>query len=247
MPLTSLEDNLEIEEEASHILHFWSPFNVKTDENYQFVPDSFLFKITSNLLFSFAYFVLVIFNKVVFHFQITGKEKLKQIPGAKITISNHIHPMDCSMIGIANFPNKTYFPTLESNFGIPLVRHLIKLLNAIPIPENISSKAKFIEVMNTLLKQGKTIHFYPEGSLWPYYERIRHFKDGAFKFAFQNNVPIVPMVYHFKENSGIWKYFKKKPAICLTILDPVYPDLTLEKNKAIQDLKQRAYEKMQSI
>lgn len=147
--------------------------------------------------------------------------------------------------GISNFPDVTYYPTLESNFGIPVVRHLIKLLDAIPIPESIHAKTAFFQAINTLLQNGKTVHFYPEGSLWPYYEKIRHFKDGAFRFAVQNNVPIVPMVYTFRKNTGILKYIKKKPSITLTILEPVYP----HKNNtdAIQKLKQDVHNSMENI
>lgn len=237
-------DNLEMEDESSHIMHLWSPFKLNLDEDYDFVPNHPLFKILSTLLYYFAYYVLIVFNKLFFNFKIDGKENIEKIKTGKITISNHVHPMDCTMTAIANFPNPVFFPTLKSNFGIPVVRHIIKLLNAIPIPDSISARQKFIEAIDTLLQNGKTVHFYPEGSLWPYYTKIRHFKDGAFRFAVQNNVPIIPMVYKFEENTGIWKYIKNKPSIKLVILEPIYPNTSLDKNIAIQTLKQEAYEKM---
>lgn len=237
-------DNIEIEDESSHIMHLWSPFKLSIDENYDFTPTHLFFKIPSTLLYYFAYYVLIVFNKIVFNFKIEGKENIEKIKSGKITISNHVHPMDCTMAGISNFPNPVFFPTLKSNFGIPVVRHIIKLLNAIPIPDSISTKQKFIEAINTLLQNGKTVHFYPEGSLWPYYTEIRHFKDGAFKFAVQNNVPIIPMVYKFEQNTGILKYIKNKPSIKLVILGPIYPNISLDKNVAVQTLKQDAYKKM---
>lgn len=149
--------------------------------------------------------------------------------------------------GISNFPNVTYYPTLESNFGIPVVRHLIKLLHALPIPKSVRAKTKFFEAINGLLQDGKTIHFYPEGSLWPYYEKLRHFKDGAFHFAVENNVPIIPMVYMFQESTGILRYIKKKPSITLTILEPIYPDKNTNKAEAIEKLKQETYKNMDNI
>lgn len=151
------------------------------------------------------------------------------------------------MIGIANFPKVTYYPTLESNFGIPIVRHLIKLLHAIPIPKSVSAKIEFNNTINKLLQNRRTIHFYPEGSLWPYYEKIRHFKDGAFRFAVENNLPIIPMVYTFKENTGLLKYIKKKPSITLTILEPVYPNINLDKFEKIKKMKEETYNKMNTV
>ncbi len=140
-----------------------------------------------------------------------------------------------------------YYPTLESNFGIPVVRHLIKLLHALPIPKSIHAKIAFNHTIRKLLQNGKTVHFYPEGSLWPYYEKIRHFKIGAFRFAVENNVPIIPMVYTFRKSTGILKYIKKKPCITLTILAPVYPNPTSDKFEEIQNMKQEVYHKMNSI
>lgn len=244
MLFENIKTNVKIEEEASHILHLWSPFDLDIDEDYDFIPKHPLFKLASNLLYYFASIILVVFNYIFFHFRIEGRENIKKVEGGKITISNHIHPMDCSMVGLANFPDPAFFPTLESNFGIPLVRHIIRLLHALPIPEQISNKYRFINEINLLLESGNTVHFYPEGSLWPYYDKIRHFKDGAFKFAVNNHVPIIPMVYQFKENTGIWKFFKKKPSIKLVILEPIYPDQSIDKNLAIEKLKNEAYLKM---
>lgn len=151
------------------------------------------------------------------------------------------------MIGIANFPKVTYYPTLESNFGIPIVRHLIRLLHAIPIPKSVRAKIEFNNNINELLKSGKIVHFYPEGSLWPYYEKIRHFKDGAFRFAVENNVPVIPMAYTFKQGTGILRYIKKNPTITLTILEPVYPDRNLDKFERIKKMKEETYNKMNNV
>src|SRR5699024_5918851 len=101
------------------------------------VNDNFLFNTFSNLLYIIAYPLLIIINKFFFGFKIEGKENLENIDTGKVTVSNHVHPMDCTMIGLANVPQKTFFTSLETNFKIPVVRRIIKLLNAIPIPQNI--------------------------------------------------------------------------------------------------------------
>ena len=95
-----------------------------------------------------------------------------------------------------------------------------------------------------LLKENKTVHFYPEASLWPYYKKLRKFKNGAFKLAVENNVPIVPMVYKFVKPYGIRKYIKKKPFIELYVLPAIYPDQNLDKKQATEKLKNDVYLKM---
>lgn len=94
----SIIDNLEeIEDEASHVLHFWSPFNTDVTKDYAFVPNNFLFNIFSYALFCFACFVLSIFNRIILGFKIIGKENLKSIKGRK---SNSIQ--SCSSVRLYN-------------------------------------------------------------------------------------------------------------------------------------------------
>lgn len=84
MLLENVTDDFEqIEDESSHVLHFWSPFRTNVTKNYNFIPNGFLFHILSTGLFYFAYAVLSIFNKLVFGFKIVGKENLKSVKGRK--------------------------------------------------------------------------------------------------------------------------------------------------------------------
>lgn len=92
-----IDDLEQIEDESSHILHFWSPFNTNVTKDYNFVPNSFLFNILSYALLSFACFVLSIFNKIAFSFKIIGKENLKSVKGRK---NNSIK--SCSPIRLYN-------------------------------------------------------------------------------------------------------------------------------------------------
>ena len=224
--------NEELEDDTQ-IFHMWEPFNFKIKDNYKYICHNWVFNMISSFLTLVIYPILYVFNKVFLGFKIENKEKLKEIKGGKVTISNHIHPLDCTMNGIINFPNRVYFPTLSSNFKIPVVRHLIRILYAIPIEE-----------INKALKNEKTIHMYPEGALWPYYEKIRKFKNGAFKIAAKAEVPIVPILYVLKEPKGIYKLYKKKKCIHAVILDPIYPNKDIDMWKRAEEMKERAHKIM---
>ena len=237
------ENENEIPED-SHVLHFWQPCKFEITDDFDYVNDNFLFNIFSNLLYIIAYPLLIIINKSFFGFKIEGKENLEDVDTGKVTVSNHVHPMDCTMVGLANAPQKTFFTSLETNFKIPVVRKIIKLLNAIPIPQNIQYTRDFMNSIDELLKDNKTIHFYPEGSLWPYHDKIRHFKNGAFDFAVRNNVPVVPMVFKFNKSKKINNLIKTRTTITLVIQKPIYPNKLLAKKDAIIDLKERVYNSM---
>ena len=252
--IPQIEKNSEIEMESilaedSHVLHLWEPLKFSMDENFEFVHHGFLFSLFSNLLYAIAYPILFVLLKIGFGFKVEGIENYQSVHGGKITVSNHVHVLDCAMVGISTFPKKTFFTSLASNFKIPFVHTLITLLNAIPIPTDTSTKKHFIDSLNHLLQQGKSIHFYPEGSLWPYYDGIRNFKEGAFSLAVTNQVPIIPFVFKFyKPTSGFYKWLKRKPCVRLCILEPVYPsqDVLLTKGEKVQKLKKEVSLKMES-
>ena len=56
--------------------------------------------------------ILFVVDKVFFDYKVVGKENVAKVPGGKITISNHIHYLDCTMNGLINLPDYSYFITL---------------------------------------------------------------------------------------------------------------------------------------
>ena len=189
--------------------------------------------------------ILTIVNKVFLGYKIIGRENLKKVQGGKVTISNHMHYLDCTMNGLMNFPNFVHFVTLESNFKIPVAGFLIKLLKAIPIPTDKSKKKHFYEYVSKLLQDGETVHIYPEGELKVYNQNLLDFKKGAFVFAVENNVPVVPTVFVITKPEGLYKYYKKKPVITHFVLEPIYPDLSIQnKLDRIENMKNKAYRRM---
>ena len=233
------EQDKERNADDRHVLHMWEPLKFEIKDNYKFVITNGLVQFVSNTLFFIIAPILYVFNKIAFGFKIEGKENLQKVKTGRITISNHVHPMDCTMCGLINFPRRIYYPSLKSNFKIPIIRHIIRLLYAIPIPDKQSQKVRFMKEIQGIIQEGETVHIYPEGSLWPYCERIRKFKNGAFRLAVNTNTPIIPILYKFEEPTGIYKLYKNKKCIHAHVLEPLYPNLKLEKANRIEDLKQR--------
>ena len=63
--------------------------------------------------------------------------------------------------------------------------------------------------------------------------------------AVENNVPIVPSVILTREPDGIYKWFKRKPLFTQVVLEPIYPDITIEnKGERIKKMLDEAYKKM---
>ena len=74
-----------------------------------FLKDTFYYLIAVPILF--------LVNKFVLGYKLIGKENIKKVPGAKITISNHVHTIDCSMNGLVSFPQYCYFVNRNNKRG----------------------------------------------------------------------------------------------------------------------------------
>lgn len=86
---------------------------------------------------------------------------------------------------------------------VPLFNLLIRKLN-IPVDRKsrIDSYRAF-SIANEYLKDGGSVFLFPEGTISKAAPHMRPFKNGAFKLAIENQVPIVPI--SFKNN---WKLFQ---------------------------------------
>lgn len=239
----------KLDEENKHIIKNWEPLKFEIDENYEFVPKSKIFNICSNILYYvIAIPILSVITKIIYDLKIEGKENIDKINNGAITVSNHVLILDCAMVGLSLKSKKIYYTTQEGSFKIPFVRKLIKLLRAIPIPSQISNKKLLFEEIDKLLKGGNLVHFYPEASLWPYCTKLRRFKGGAFNFAVRNDVPIVPIVFVFRDPKGIRKIFKRKKDVTLKILEPIkINEKSLTKNEAEELLKQQVFSQMEKV
>ncbi len=238
-------ENLEQNENAN-IIDLWTPCEFKIDTDYEYVPkENSIFSICSDFIYyGIAYPILKVLMKIIYDFKIEGQENIENLEQGAISVSNHVLFLDCAMIGLAFKDKKICYTTQEESFKIPFVRKLIKLLRAIPIPKSIENKKYFIKAIENLLKEKNIVHIYPEASLWPYCQKIRNFKNGAFDMAVRNQAPVVPCVFIFREPTGIRKVFKRKKDVTLKILKPVYSDSDKYIRQQIEELKQEVASEM---
>lgn len=216
---------------------------MKKEKNDDLLHKGIIYKILSSMLYLIAYPILFTLTRIVMDLKIEGRENLKKVGDEYITVANHINMLDCAMIVLSIFPRIPYFLTLQSNLEIPFIKYLVMLFRGLPIPESKSGKEKMVVTVEKLLQNGEIVGIYPEGHLIPYCGNLREFKDGAFNFAVKNQVPIVPILFTYREPKDFRKFLKKKPFITLSILEPEYPNSATNKN-SIKELKSRVYNKM---
>lgn len=230
--------------DEKHVVKMWTPFNIKVDETYKFVPEDKAFIHFSNGFKAVAVRLLKVFNKIVFNLKIEGRENLEPLKGkGYITVCNHVNLMDCGMVATAVGRSDMIFTTIKENFEIPLVRLLVKALGGIPIPRSVKALEKFSEAVGTLLERGHVVHFYPEAVLVPRYNGLRGFRRGAFSYAAKYNAPVVPMIITFSEPEK--KGLQRKPTPTIHILPPVYPNDSLTERERSNKMKKEVFDSME--
>ena len=232
-----------IEDPDVHILGLpKNLIDIKIDKDYKYKITNPITKIFSFILYMVSLLVFPIILSLKYGLIIKGRRNLRNIKSGAVSISNHIHIFDGAIVSQALFPKKLIFHSLETNFRIPVTRHLIRLLGCVPIPESISAKQTYIKATNQSLKEGRFVQIYPEASMWPNYTKIRPFKNGAFHFAVRNNVPIIPLCINFRQPRGIFKYFKDSDSlITVHIGKPLYPNMDLPFKECVEDLLNRSH------
>lgn len=108
--------------EDEHVVLSLGVLPIKINDDYGFIPKNLFIDFITDILIRPIALILYFIAKIFLGFKITGKENLIKNRGV-VTVSNHIHYIDCVLIGLITFPRKTYFPTLEENFKIPFIRH----------------------------------------------------------------------------------------------------------------------------
>ena len=105
-----------------HVVKMWTPYDIKVDETYPYIPKP-SFKKFSIGLKGFAAPILRMIDKIAFSLEIEGEEYARSLDGKGfITVCNHVNVMDCTMLGIAVNRKDIVLTTIKENFEVPVVR-----------------------------------------------------------------------------------------------------------------------------
>lgn len=163
------------------------------DENYVYEHKNFLWNFTASIVKNvlsvpIKYFYL----KLKFKHKYIGKEKLKEYKNTGYFIyANHTQVFaDTFIPSMANYPNKTnYLIVNPENVSMKGTGGLVQMLGAIPIPNKRDGMKNFLKEVQRRIEQKKSITIYPEAHIWPYYTKIRPFKNVSFRYPIELNVP----------------------------------------------------------
>lgn len=218
--------------------------NIDIENNFPFLDKSFKGRIRNFLIYTGIFLLVFPLNKIRYGLKVTGKKNLrknrKHFKNGAITVANHVYRWDYLAVLYAVKFRRMWFPARAANIQ-GSDSNFILGAGGIPIPETLGAARHFNEAFDTLHKKKKWIHIFPESCRWEFYEPIRPFFKGSFKMAYRYKVPVIPMVFSYREPKGIYKLFKvKHPLITLSIGNPIFQDSKeyegLSKNEIIEKM-----------
>lgn len=214
----------------------------RIDENYKYCNDSVFGKFAHLLWYRIIFMPVAFFyNKVVFAHEIKGKNILKDFKGkGYFMYGNHTQAVgDAFMPNFINIPKRNYVVVHPANVSIPVLGRITPALGALPLPDDMRAYKSFMAAIEQRIREKKGIIIYPEAHVWPYYTKIRPFKDDSFYYPVKLCVPAFCFTNTYQK-----RRFSKRPKIVTYVDGPFYPDTSLSPKDSRKELRDRIYRTM---
>lgn len=222
-----------------------APYNTKNSAK---TDGTYVYKHTKNPFWHIAHAVMATLTKFMgwigsgiaygmWRFPRVYKKKFKGI-GPCITTSNHVGYLDAVLTRRAHGMRRLHIVVAPHNCKNNFGGALLRAMAVVPLPVSHRGMKPFGEMLEYLRDKGAGIHFYAEKSMWIRYRKPRPYQDGAFFYADKLGVPIVPMLYCFKEPKGLRKLLGLSKAT-VRVADPVYANAELPTMARRADLAER--------
>ena len=181
--------------------------------------------------------------------------------------SNHTQAFsDTFTPSMAVYPKRNFLIVNPANISLKGTGWLVELLGAIPIPEGIEGYKNFLERIQNRIQKGYSVSIYPEAHIWPYYTKIRQFKDVSFKYPVELKTPVFCItntyqIFHkneaenetpvriddiiFEGESAAKNKNKKEKIQMISYIDgPFFADQTLPAKAAQEKLRNEVFQAM---
>ena len=210
------------------------------DENYKYVHKNPLWNLCSFVLQNILSVpIKILYAKIKFRIKYIGKEKIKSYRNEGYFIyGNHTQPFaDTFIPSIPMYPKRNFLIVNPVNISLKGTGTLVEMLGAMPIPSNKSAMKNFLEAIKQKTNKGYAITIYPEAHIWPYYTKIRPFKDVSFKYPIQLKKPAFCITNTYQS----YGKNNKKIKIVSYIDGPFYPNKELTLKEQQKELRNKIY------
>ena len=198
----------------------------------------------------------LIANKQMIVKEIKGIENFTAVQdGGLIITCNHFNAFDNFAVHHALLPylhkqgrdlykviregNFTNFPGIDGLF----FRHC----NTLPLSSSFATMKLFMEAIKVLLGRGEKILVYAEQAMWWNYRKPRPLTNGAFKFAVEAGVPVLPIFITMEDSDLIDGDGYPIQEYTLNILPAIFADPSKSAKENIEEMKDKNFEAWKKV
>ncbi len=186
-------------------------------------------------------------NKKLIIKDVQGIENLQNIETGAILTCNHFNPYDsfaieevCRRAGQLK-KRKLYKIIREGNYTnfSGLYGFFFRHCDTLPLSSSNETMMEFIKAVDTILQRKDFILIYPEQSMWWNYRKPKPLKNGAFKLASKNNVPIIPIFITMEDSDIMGEDDFPVQQYIIHIEKPIYPNSELSDKENVVQMKEQ--------
>lgn len=193
-------------------------------------------------------------NKLIIK-QINGIENLQKVKTGAMITCNHFNPFDSFTIEKVfrisgqSKSKKLYKVIREGNYTnfSGLYGFFFRNCDTLPLSSNKKTMVAFMKAVDTILKRKDFILIYPEQSMWWNYRKPKPLKDGAFKIATRNNVPVIPIFITMQDSDIIGDDGFPVQEYIVNIEEPIYPDENLSEKENTNIMRDKNFEVWKNV
>lgn len=239
-----LVDNIAKLENEKCFDHHINPINyegsIPVDEKFDFIKKGF------KNYYKKVYYNIILFKlkkeaQKMFRIKVIGKENVNKLKNKSAIITcNHFNKLDSFAVKSA-FGNNIWTISGDYNNFKGFVGNIARNTGLLPLSEKLSVKKNFANGLKYHLTHKHKVLIYPERAMWWNYKKPRPLHIGAFHWAVQNNVPVVPTFVTFedsgkKDKDGYAEYYWT-----INVLEPIFPNQNLPPKERMEDMRQKNY------
>jgi len=183
-----------------------------------------------------AMLVLTPVLKFFVHFDVRGKENLKDVPTNMIFVMNHISELDVVLLpctfNIFSKQIAIYYVSFGRDVykGLKTLRSILfyregifQFFGAYAVELGIRDYDKSLALHIDFLKQGKNVAIFPEGGI-SRPGKIREPKGGVIALVKATGLPVVPVLLSGHANTSAKDFLLRRRKATLTFGKPIYPE-----------------------
>lgn len=181
------------------------------------------------------------YMRMHFRHKVVNRRVLRMAAGQGYYMyGNHTHPLGDAVIPtLVNRPVDVATIVHPNNVSMPVLGRITPYLGALPLPDDREAMKHFLEALDYEHMQKHCIMIYPEAHIWPYYTKIRPFKDSSFRYPVQAHAPVFSLTNTYQKGKR-----DSVPQIVTYIDGPFYADGSLPARDQKRQLRDQVYAAM---